>query len=425
MGKVFISYRRDDAPDTVGRIDDWLTKHLPHDSIFFDIDSIHGGEDFRVKIEQAVAQSVVMLVIIGPKWAAITEAGGTQRLDNPNDFVRIEIETALRRHIRIIPVLVQGANMPNASHLPPSLAPLAYRNALQVRAGTDFRADMKRVLKTIDSSLHPESEPLIPSPPYPKLSPTPTLATLRVWLWAYIIVTPTALLFTLLSIWQGGGTPDPTVLTVYAVFFGVFLGLVPIVIVVILAARSHQYIWLFNTILISGVLVVASIVLLGLSFTNFVSLIPLNLASIATAMVSMITMPIAYLAWGFGHAGKSAVTPLIYLYPSLIFSVVNIFAGGYFAYLGDGDTQSIPAILALVLTLVLALVLTLRERRYIWFLAILFGPLIVFLIVQFAFGDSGILNFSSWDFSSFWILLAPPFYFIIRIAQEHKHQGRK
>src|SRR5205085_8407252 len=109
--KIFISYRRDDSAGHAGRLFDRLNEHFGHERLFMDVDHIEPGEDFVQVIEAAVASSAVLLAIIGRHWLTTGDATA-RRLDNPNDFIRLEIATALARNIRVIPVLVQDASMP-------------------------------------------------------------------------------------------------------------------------------------------------------------------------------------------------------------------------------------------------------------------------------------------------------------------------
>jgi TIR domain len=152
MHKIFISYRREDSIETTGRIYDWLDSRLAPNSIFMDVDSIPPGADFRVAIKDTITSAGVMLVVIGPRWLTVREPnGGAPRIDNPNDFVRIEVELAIQNNIPIIPILVQEATMPAADDLPNSLTSLAYRTAVKVRPNPDFQGDMIRVMKGIES----------------------------------------------------------------------------------------------------------------------------------------------------------------------------------------------------------------------------------------------------------------------------------
>ena len=144
MSKIVISYRREDSQETTGRIYDRLTSHFPPGNVFRDVDNIPPGTDFRHVLEWEVGSCDVLLAIIGHRWLKVTDANGQRRLDDLDDFVRIEIETALRRDIPVIPVLVSNAPMPEAQDLPPAIRDLAYRNGRVVRPDPDFHRDMAR-----------------------------------------------------------------------------------------------------------------------------------------------------------------------------------------------------------------------------------------------------------------------------------------
>lgn len=146
---IFISYRRDDSRETVGRIHDHLREGFDEQRIFLDVDRQAAGEDYRVVIGRALQQADVVLVVIGMRWLTIADPGGLRRLDDADDMVRIEIETALARRLRVIPVLVQGAAMPGEDALPRSLRPLSFLSALPVRPDPDFRPDMERLVAAL------------------------------------------------------------------------------------------------------------------------------------------------------------------------------------------------------------------------------------------------------------------------------------
>jgi hypothetical protein len=154
-GSVFISYRRGDAGDVVGRIYDRLIDRFGRTHVFKDVDSIPLGVDFRRHLSDSVGQCRVFLAVISRGW--VQQSDGVRRLDQPNDFVRIEMEAALQRNIPVIPVLVQGAALPEEKELPPSLRDLAYRNATVVRADPDFHADIVRLMEGI--AFHLQSRP--------------------------------------------------------------------------------------------------------------------------------------------------------------------------------------------------------------------------------------------------------------------------
>ncbi len=152
MPKVFISYRRADSRKDAGRIYDRLVEAFGRANIFKDVDNIPYGRDFRGVLSEAVNQCDVMLAVIGHQWLDIADEQGNRRLDNPADFVRIEIQSGLQRgdaRCLVIPVLVDGAAMPNADKLPLELRELAFKNAITVRDDPDFHRDMERLVRQL------------------------------------------------------------------------------------------------------------------------------------------------------------------------------------------------------------------------------------------------------------------------------------
>ena len=150
MPKLFISYRREDTLPMAGRVDDRLKAAYGRACVFRDINTIPPGVDIRQHISDAVSQCDVLIALIGTRWLGASQ-DSPKRLDNPGDFVRIEIEAALARGIPVVPVLVDGAAMPLEKDLPPSLGALAYRNAVKVDSGVDFHHHMDRLLRGLDS----------------------------------------------------------------------------------------------------------------------------------------------------------------------------------------------------------------------------------------------------------------------------------
>lgn len=146
--KIVISYRRLDSDAIAGRIRDRLVIHFGDKAVFMDIDSIEVGKDFRSEIGTALKATDVLVAIIGPKWSGPSHA--EPRLSQDDDPVRVELETALREDIPVIPVLVAGAKMPVASDLPSSLAPLAFRHAIEVDIGRDFHAHVSRLIRSME-----------------------------------------------------------------------------------------------------------------------------------------------------------------------------------------------------------------------------------------------------------------------------------
>ena len=149
MPKIAISYRRSDSTVIAGRILDRLAANYGPESVFMDVHSIPYGTDFREYIQTALAGIDVLLVIIGPHWIGDPGTNPTRISDN-EDLVRIEVETALKRGVLVIPVLIAGAMMPSASQLPLALKPLAARNAAVVDGGRDFHPHMERMIQAID-----------------------------------------------------------------------------------------------------------------------------------------------------------------------------------------------------------------------------------------------------------------------------------
>src|SRR5262245_46311324 len=120
MQKICITYRRDDTDFETTTIHGKLAERFDPDSVFCDFDGIKPGEDFRQKIEKAFSGADVVLAVIGPRWLTIQNDAGQRRLDSANDFLRLELETALRQKIRLIPILVKGAQIPKPDELPES-----------------------------------------------------------------------------------------------------------------------------------------------------------------------------------------------------------------------------------------------------------------------------------------------------------------
>src|SRR5262249_36429754 len=145
MAAIFISYRRADSQDVTGRIYDRLVAKFAQERVFKDVDSIPLGVSFPMHIRQVLGKANVVLVVIGPDWLTETDKQGRRRLDDPNDFVRLEVELALRADMPVIPVLVSHATMPLAKELPASLQSLASRNGIAVRPDPDFHNDIERL----------------------------------------------------------------------------------------------------------------------------------------------------------------------------------------------------------------------------------------------------------------------------------------
>lgn len=162
---IFIGYRREDGAGWAGRLHADLQAQLDRNSqIFMDVDGIPPGEDFRTYIDHAIAQCDAFVAMIGPNWLDARNEQGRRRLDDPHDFVRLEIAAALNRDIRVIPVLVGGARLPTAEELPEPLGPLVNRHAVSL----DNETWELGVSKIAGSFV----EPTDPQLPWLTLSPT-------------------------------------------------------------------------------------------------------------------------------------------------------------------------------------------------------------------------------------------------------------
>jgi tetratricopeptide (TPR) repeat protein len=161
--QIFISYRRDDAAYVTGHINDRLRKEFGDDSIFTDVDRIALGVDFRTTLDLMVSQCQILLAVIGHDWLTVKNKDGQVRLQDPTDFFRIEIESALARDIPVIPLLVAGTKMPSKDELPESLEELAFRNGTQIRPDPDFHTDIDRLIKSLKGHLVELSDGADPS----------------------------------------------------------------------------------------------------------------------------------------------------------------------------------------------------------------------------------------------------------------------
>lgn len=158
MPKILVSYRRQDSSATAGRIYDHLVEHFGQDSVFMDVDAIPFGSDFRTHIRSELLKSDILLAVIGPNWLG-RRPDDTHRIDDTADPVRVEVETALKHGIMIVPILVDGTPMPGTLQLPEPLRDLAFLNAAPVDMGRDFRSHMDRLSKSLDAALAGKAGP--------------------------------------------------------------------------------------------------------------------------------------------------------------------------------------------------------------------------------------------------------------------------
>jgi Sulfatase-modifying factor enzyme 1/TIR domain len=151
-GQIFISYRREDSSASAGRIYDRLSGRFPSNRIFIDVDNIAPGVDFVTAIQKSVGSCDVLISVVGKRWLTATDEDGKRRLDDADDFVRLEIATALKRGIRVIPVLVDSASMPRSGDLPDELKSLVRLQALKVSQDR-FRSDSEPLIAAVEQAL--------------------------------------------------------------------------------------------------------------------------------------------------------------------------------------------------------------------------------------------------------------------------------
>jgi hypothetical protein len=160
---IFISYRRDDTEGEAGRLFDDLVRAFGEDSVFMDVAGINPGIDFRKAIDDNVATCGVLLALIGPQWATIADSAGQRRLENENDFVRLEIGSALQRDVPVIPVLVHEAKMPVPDVLPVNLKDLAFRNSVELthaRWNSDVQLLTKALTQYVTATSATSTDPV-------------------------------------------------------------------------------------------------------------------------------------------------------------------------------------------------------------------------------------------------------------------------
>ena len=165
-GGVFISYRREDSGGFAGRIYDRLASRLGRENVFFDVDTIPPGRDFVDVLSERVGKCDALLAVIGKHWVSSADPENHRRLDDPHDFVRIEIEAALSRNVPVIPVLVDGAAMPHSNDLPDSLTKLIRRQAVEV-SHARFDSDAERLTQAL-AQLEEETRQREGNPPRPQ-----------------------------------------------------------------------------------------------------------------------------------------------------------------------------------------------------------------------------------------------------------------
>ncbi|HET7854982.1 MAG TPA: toll/interleukin-1 receptor domain-containing protein [Gaiellaceae bacterium] len=199
MARIFINYRRGDTSSNASRLCEWLGERYGEDQVFMDVDAIEPGLDWARAIENAVGSADLVLAMIGKDWLA-----ELKRRSADDDFMRYELETALSRDIRVIPVLVEGAKMPPTAELPESLASLTRRQAFEIR-DERFRFDKEELFRRVDRALegqgvavpraqpepHPNGSARAPvSPVQPAEDDAPVENELKKWNWGAFLLGP-------------------------------------------------------------------------------------------------------------------------------------------------------------------------------------------------------------------------------------------
>jgi hypothetical protein len=204
---IFISYRRDDSAGFAGRLYDRLASRYGPDRLFMDVDTIRPGHDFAEDIVGALSESAVCVVLIGRHWESITLPDGRRRLDDPTDFVRLEVAAAIREGVTVIPVLVEGAPMPSPASLPEELRALSRRQAIDL-SNERWNYDVGRLVLALDEILGQPIDALPKETPR-KREPRKRIATTPV------LIATAAVVLSLTGVvgWLATRGQDPTVAT--------------------------------------------------------------------------------------------------------------------------------------------------------------------------------------------------------------------
>lgn len=176
-GKIFISYRREDTSGESGRLKDKLEQVFGRENIFYDVETLEAGLNFDESIAKALNESKVLLAMIGPHWLKVEDSNGVKRIQKPQDWVRKEIAEALKRELRVIPVLVNGAEMPDPEDLPEDLKELSLKHAQEL-SSSRWSYDVGELTKVLEKLVtkipepepdpRPEPKPFVPRRPQPK-----------------------------------------------------------------------------------------------------------------------------------------------------------------------------------------------------------------------------------------------------------------
>jgi hypothetical protein len=155
--RIFVSYRREDTSGHAGRLADALASRYGRDHVFIDVDTLRLGSPFADEIARAVTSCDVLIALIGRGWLVAAGPGGGRRLDDPGDYVRLEIETALAAGVVVVPVCVQGARIPGPREVPETLAPMTQRHGFELRDAA-WRDDVVSLVRRLESSAEPTEQ---------------------------------------------------------------------------------------------------------------------------------------------------------------------------------------------------------------------------------------------------------------------------
>jgi hypothetical protein len=182
-GKIFISYRREDTSGESGRLKDKLEQVFGPENIFYDVETLEAGLNFDQSIAKALSESKVLLAMIGPHWLKVVDSKGISRIQKPDDWVRKEITEALKRNLRVIPVLVNGADMPDPEELPEELKELSLKHAQEL-SSSRWNYDVGELTKVLEKIIEKKPEPKPQPQPRPNPSPfSPPIPKPKSW-WA-------------------------------------------------------------------------------------------------------------------------------------------------------------------------------------------------------------------------------------------------
>jgi TIR domain-containing protein len=206
-GKIFVNYRRSDEAGYAQALYQQLERAFGRERLFMDVEGyIKAGDDFVLVLQKHVAECDILLAVVGPRWIDAHDEQGERRLDNPSDFVRIEIVSAFDQQKRVIPVLVNNAAMVRANDLPEPLHALTTKNAVSLRPDRFF-ADCQGLIKDIRDELDGGT---VPGPDKPKpsflgFSAVFALAGLSAWITATLfrdadVSRPIVVVFSLVSL---------------------------------------------------------------------------------------------------------------------------------------------------------------------------------------------------------------------------------